>query len=82
MDRAALPGSTGSKAIQLVLLRVRVRTGIGLAVHVGERRGGGGALLLVLVLLRLLLFLVVSHLTFRHGVLQVLGGDSQVIGGA
>src|SRR5919106_6818301 len=37
----------------------------------GERRRRGAALLLVLVLLGLLLFLVRSHLTFRHGVLPL-----------
>src|SRR5947209_8297861 len=39
-----------------------------------ERRRGGAALLLILVVLgfRLLLFLVASHLTLRHGVLQLI----------
>ena len=59
---------------RLGLLAVRVGAGLGLAVHAGERRGGFGALLLVLILLRLLLFLVASHLTFRHGGLRLLGG--------
>src|SRR5262249_56156141 len=37
-----------------------------------ERRRGGAALLLLVVLgLRLLLFLVASHLTFRHGALRL-----------
>jgi hypothetical protein len=53
----------------LVLLAVRVRAVLGLALHAGERRGDGTAFLLVLVLLRLLLFLVALHLAFRHGVL-------------
>ena len=55
----------------LVLLAVRVRTGLGLALHARERRGDDAAFLLVLVLLRLLLFPVASHLAFRHGVLRV-----------
>src|ERR1700682_4067241 len=54
-------------------LFLAVRLWGGLAVHAGERRGGGGALVLVLVLLRFLLFLVASHLAFRHGVLRVRG---------
>src|SRR5215468_7589974 len=54
----------------LVLLAKEILAGLALLPRC-ERRRRGAALLLVLVVLslRLLLFLVASHLTFRHGVL-------------
>src|SRR5262245_23288097 len=54
----------------LALLAEGVEAGLALLPGC-ERRRGGAALLLILVVLglRLLLFLVASHLTFRHGVL-------------
>ena len=42
--------------------------------HAGERGGGGGCIFLVFVLLRFFLFLIASHLTFRHGDLQIVAG--------
>jgi hypothetical protein len=64
------------RPLALVLFAIRVRAGFGLAVHPREWRGGfgAGALLLVLVLFGLFLLPVASHLTFRHGDLQILDG--------
>ena len=68
--------SNGPLSLVLFAILVVVCAGLGLAVHPGERRGGfgAGALLLVLVLFGLFLFPVASHLTFRHGDLQILDG--------
>src|SRR5262245_10257702 len=54
----------------LGLLAKRVMSGLALLPCCKRRRGGAAAFLLLVVFgLRLLLFLVASHLTFRHGVL-------------